>query len=336
MSMKEPDGNDAGDLNENEVEQGEVRQALAAAFDAAEAEEVPTEPAAAVTPSAPAAVEKAAPEGTQADATVPTPEAPATQNPSAALSPPASWSIEAKGKFAALDPIAQKEVLKREDDFHKGIGEYKEHAKSYRDMMQVINPYMPLIQAAGGTPTSVIQNMLNTAYQLQQNPQAAIQALAKQYNVTVTPPQDGEQQVDPVLQQLRQELTELKSGLTQGQQAQQDELNRAANDTLLKFKSDPKNVYFEDVKNLMASLIQNGEAKDVPDAYDKACWANPQVRAQRLQQEAAASEQKRIQEAKQKAANAKRASFDVSGSGAVSNGKSEMSLREQLEAAFPQ
>ena len=45
------------------------------------------------------------------------------------------------------------------------------------------------------------------------------------------------------------------------------------------FSSDPNHPYFENVREDMALLIQNGKATSLQDAYEMACWANPETRA---------------------------------------------------------
>jgi hypothetical protein len=204
--------------------------------------------------------------------------------------------------------------------------------------MQAAQPYLAMIQAEGGTPVAAFKDLLNTAYQLRQNPAGVVRALAEQFGVKLEQPAagDAQGQASPEILELRQQVADLKNGLTEGQRAQQAELRRTADAQLAAFANDTKNVYFNDVRSSMASLIQSGEAKDIQDAYDKACWMNPAVRQALTQQAAAKAEQERIAEAKRKAADAKRAAFDVSGSGAASGGKSELSLRQQLEAAFPE
>jgi len=52
----------------------------------------------------------------------------------------------------------------------------------------------------------------------------------------------------------------------------------------------PVHPHFETVQNEMARLIQAGVAGDLKDAYDKAVWANPDLRAQQLEAERKAAD----------------------------------------------
>ena len=360
MSMKEPDDGEVVDEPAvpagDGVETSEVADALNKAFDAAEADEKAESEAAAPAVTAksaePAAAAPAATEPAAATPAAATPAAAFVQGPeiSAAVlagdwakvdttRPPSSLSVEAKAKFATLEEPIRKEILRLDANFHKGIEQYKTDAGFGKELQQIAQPYMAMIQAEGGTPAGAFRDLLNTAYQLRQNPQAVVKALAQQYGVELgpaAPAGDPAAQTNPEVAELRQRLAAFESKLTEGEQAQQQELRRAADEAMAKFAADPKNVYFTDVRASMASLIQSGEAKDYQDAYDKACWINPAIRQALTQQAADKAEQERIAKAKVKSADARRAAFDVSGSGAASNGKSELSLRQQLEAAFPE
>lgn len=362
MSMKEPDAaveTTTGAASDDEIEGSDVRNALNAAFDAAEGaeSEESTEVAAAPakgaetattkdTDTADTSTEVATAQTAKTDAAAPAKTYVQGEAISAAIvagewdkvdltRPPSSLSVEAKAKFASLDEPLRKEFLRLDANFHKGIEQYKADAGVGKEILKIAEPYLPMIQAEGGTPAGAFRDLLNTAYQLRQNPQAVIEALVKKYGYE--PAKEGsEAAVAPEIAALKQELAELKGTFTAGEQEAKQQLRQAADEQLSKFASDPKNVYFSDVRAQMASLVQSGEAKDIQDAYDKACWMNPQIRAAMTQQEIDKREKERIAEVKRKAADAKRASFDVSGSGAATSGKSELSLRDQLEAAFPQ
>ena len=118
-------------------------------------------------------------------------------------------------------------------------------------------------------------------------------------------------------------------------QGQQDQVSSYAQSELQKFTSDPAHIYYEDVKEDMALLLSQGRAQDLKDAYEKAFWMNPKVREAVQADQLRQAEAKRLNEAKQKAANAKRASFDVSGTGATNTAsKQDLTLRQELEQAW--
>ena len=246
--------------------------------------------------------------------------------------PPSGLSIEAKAQFAQLPEWARKEFLLRDARFHKGIEEYKGSHTNWRQLQETVNPYTPRLQALGVSIPQALQSFLQFDYQLQTNPSAVINSLAQRYNVNLQQPQ---QQVDPQIAQLQQQLAQLQQRDRDREQLGQQQIRNQALSEVAKVQNDPANIYFEEVKPIMAALIQSGAAANAQDAYKQACRAHPQVSQAILQQEAQANEAKRIEEAKLRAANAKRAAFDVSGSGASTVGREEMTLRQRLESLIP-
>ena len=103
------------------------------------------------------------------------------------------------------------------------------------------------------------------------------------------------------------------------------------------FRADPKNEYFEDVRNLMADVMEvstrNGEELSVADAYERACLLHPEVRKIIVAKQNGASAQNLTQAAQR----AKAAAVSVKGSGAVVGSPEPtepLSVRAAIEKAF--
>jgi hypothetical protein len=104
------------------------------------------------------------------------------------------------------------------------------------------------------------------------------------------------------------------------------------------FGADPKHEFIEDVRGMMADLIELGRVKSLDDAYAAAIWAHPGTRQILLQREA----QARVATKQGRANAARRASSSVHGAPSTSparaapNGAAgpSLSLREELEQAF--
>ena len=95
----------------------------------------------------------------------------------------------------------------------------------------------------------------------------------------------------------------------------------------------PKHLYFENVRPLMSAFFANGQAKDLEQAYEMACWANPEVRAALQAEQQRSAEAQRLEEAKRKAGAARSASFNPSGQGGVGiAGATQSSLRDEIAA----
>lgn len=230
--------------------------------------------------------------------------------PTETIRPPSSWSAAAKAKFAAMDQDVQKEVLKREEDFHKGIESYKARATLGDTLYKEIAPYEAMIRSQGSSPEISIRNLLGVAYQLStgtpQQKQQVIAQIAQMYGVEMPQPGEDVPQTDPTVAALQQEVQRLRQEREQEKYQMETSTTATLSNEIEAFKADPKNIYFENVRAHMSALLQGGRVKGLQDAYEQATWANPEVRQQLLAQQAKEAEAKRLEEAKKTAIDAKR------------------------------
>jgi hypothetical protein len=200
-----------------------------------------------------------------------------------------------------------------------------------------------MIRAEGGDEAGAVRDLLQTAYILRTaGPEQKIgvfRHLAGQFGVDLAVAAQGVPQVSPELQSLRQELAQLKGHLTSTEQQQHQQIQGQAQAMIEAFAADPKNEFYEQVKPLMAHLLVAGQAKDMQEAYDMACHANPDVRSTILTRQQADAEAKRAAEARAKADAKRKAAGSISGSpaGTVSTtiaANPDLSLRDQLRQAM--
>lgn len=235
---------------------------------------------------------------------------------------PQSWSKEAKSEWAKVPESIRAEVAKREMDIHQMVTRHDGELRLGREIKDIVTPYMPLIQAAGSTPANTINGLLNTAYQLQTGTADArkniIRQIAKDYGVDLADIGAEQEYTDPTIAQLQREIESLKQAanpVALKSQLQEEMESAKINAEVQAFASDPANVHYQAVKGIMASLLGNGQAANLKEAYDMACYASPQIRST-LEAKARAE-----QEAKRKAelAKKKHASASITGSPAISN-----------------
>jgi hypothetical protein len=303
------------------------------------------------TPAA-AAPEKAAPAPAISDPgkTV-DPSEPASQPTIAA---PQSWSPAAKAEWTKLPEAIRKEVAKREADVTRGFQQYAERVKSVEPVIQALEPVRQAMELNGVQPAQYVQRLVAAEQFLQRDPGAALKWLADQYGVPLgaqTQQAQGAEQApasDPHIAALVQRQQQLEAHIQSVMQERQTEAQRRAeaertdlHRTVETFAADPAHLYFENVRGEMAALLQVGRAADMKQAYEMACWANPEVRAQILRQEdekrAEAARQdearKRDEQAKKAAEARKLAGINVRGSGASLSPSRARNLDETLEAA---
>lgn len=278
-----------------------------------------------------------APQGQQ-QAPVLTPPADA-----AALRPPPGWSIAAKAAFAALPKEVQEAVAAREKEVDQGFAKLT----GYKDLDRIIEPHLGKFTMAGVTPAQAIKQLFDAQAVLDRDPVNGIAWLARSYGVDLRQfapqqPGNGQQpghQPNPLAQYLdplRQEILALKGHITT-QQQQAVEYQRSTIETEIQaFAADPKHVYFPNVMTDMAIRVESGAAKDLQDAYDQACWANPEIRAALINEQIAANQAETQRKAAEVAANARRAGGSLAGAPVAGSESLGAAPPDSIEAALAQ
>jgi len=276
----------------------------------------------------------------------------------AAAAPPATWSAGAKAIYASLPEIARKEIAKRETDYARGIQQYAEKAKFADSFMREAQPYEAMLRNEGSNPVAALSSFLKQAYMLRtatpQERGRLIMATAQKFGADMTPylGQQAEQpagqtqdlsQVQALVQQLvaphLQKIQQWETTQATAQQRQEQQMEQEIQGQITAFQSatnedgSPKHLYFENVRPLMSAFFANGQAKDLEQAYDMACFANPEVRAALIADQHRTEEAKRLEEAKRKTGEARNASFNPTGQGGIGiAGATQSSLRDELAA----
>lgn len=237
-------------------------------------------------------VAKPAPAATTAPAAAgpaPTP-APAP----AGLKAPASWRPEAKAEFEKLTPVVQAEVVKREEDILRGIGEYKAAATFGHAVDRAIQPYVPVLKQFNIDPVRHVGELFNIHQQLAlgspEVKQATLAKIARDFGITLPAGQSPEDSpyVDPEVAALRTQMQQLQSmhqrlvdqqtqAQTQQIQAQRAQVEQSLRGELNTFASDPEHAFFDEVADDMAMLIQSGRAPSLKQAYELAIRMSPAV-----------------------------------------------------------
>lgn len=224
--------------------------------------------------------------------------------------PPMSWRADAKAAYAALPEHIRREVHKREHDFHSGVQQYKTAANFAVSIGNEFKPYEALLRSQNHTPQALTKDFMNSHYRLSTGDVATkaseIVRVAGLYNLSVQDlqsalanVQSGVSQPAPAPEyiELRRELDAIKNERTAAEEASIQEQIRS-------FETDGKHEYFKQVAVEMGALMSAGRANSMQDAYDKALWANPEIRAKLLAKQQA--DQQKI--AAEKAAVARKAS----------------------------
>lgn len=250
--------------------------------------------------------------------------------------PPTAWPKDKHALFASLSPEAKAFVQLREQQASEGfkrfegLSEFAEMAtgngtdlkgvlstvKQLEDLVAAdpIQGFGVLMQRAGFDPTVVARKFLGIDAQGQPSVQRQ----------TAPHPQANQMQPDVVgkFQALERELESLKM----------EPIKRE----IATFKADPANKYFDRVANSMAMFVNGDGNLSLKDAYDRACYADPQIRAELLQEQQTAAATAQATKLAQATQTAKRASRGLTNSVSVPvTGKpSHMSVDESIQAAL--
>ena len=210
------------------------------------------------------------------------------------------WKKAALAELDKLAPEVQQAFIaedkRREENFHKGIEQYRTGHAASKEWEEVVNPYRATIDQFQVKPQEAVRQLLATDHVLRYGqPHQKIGTLlqaAQNYGIT---PADlmaaiqgagsqQEQQLDPQYQALNNRLAQFEqSQMAQQRQAEQArmlaerEQQATIQSQIEAFASDPDHEHFELLKPMMGGLLQTGQAKDLEDAYEMAFKAHPQT-----------------------------------------------------------
>lgn len=260
---------------------------------------------------------------------------------------PSSWKPEAQAaylKAAADEPLTPAEIKlltqeaeRRENDYHKGIEQYKTHAHEAQAYQRVVEPYMATIRGLGVDAPTAIAKLFQADHTLRYSDPATkarfLGQLAQEYGVDLGQVQNAPP-IDPNVQYLQQQTQLMQQQLQQFHQQQEMREQAGYQSEIQKFASDPAHPHFEAVKEDMALLLQTGKAQDLKDAYDTAVWMRADIRQSLVEQQRAEAQRTATEQAQSQ--RAKSAAVSVKGSSPAGGGVQPVkgSLRDQIEAAI--
>lgn len=213
--------------------------------------------------------------------------------------------------FSQAPEVLKQAFLRRSDEMHKGLEQFRTKAQFGHDMEQAITPFMNTITQLGVHPAQAVQKLMtadhNLRYGSAAQKQQMIMQIAQDYGVDLNFDPASVPHVDPNVSALQQQIQQLQGWIHQRTEAENQRERATLNSEIAKFASDPANSYFEQVKAEMIPFLQSGISSTLQDAYERAIYSNPAIRAQVLAKQQADAEAKRKAEAVQKAQDAKRA-----------------------------
>jgi len=259
--------------------------------------------------------------------------------------PPEHWSREDQEAFRKMDKSGRDWALRLESNFTKGIEEKSRELKRFRD---VIEPHKSLFPA-DVDETTIVQRLLNAQAFLQQNPVEGIKWLMKSYGVDekqfrstdgAVKQEEDDPYADPQVKALKEQVRQLTE--SQNAEARKAEMERqnALTAQIVQFKNAEnddgslKHPHFDQVKSVMAGLIQSGRADTLEKAYDQAVWAVPEYRDSVVEQKAKEKAEESLREKAKIAEEAKKKARAVNGRSSAKTPEKPKTMTQALEEAY--
>lgn len=282
----------------------------------------------------------------------------AAQPTQSAVEPaPQSWTAAEKAAWANIPAEARAAISRREAEIHKTVTQHDQVRSVGNEFMRAATEYGPLIQARGNNPVGLFREFLGILNTIHTSDPVSRGQFLRDLSVRlgadpralgVQAPADGQQPspqsvppIHPAFQQMSQEWNAFKQQQAQEKQRQAQEAQQREELEMQQtaaeidsFRSKPEAKHFDVVNGLMASLLRDGHASNLEEAYNLAVRAHPEVsKAVAAEEQAtrAAEEQKQ-----REAARKRRAGGSVRGGygGAQEVTGSKGSVRDDLVAAF--
>ena len=200
-------------------------------------------------------------------------------SPATEFKPPIGWSVAAKAAWAELPEGVREAVAKREQEVSQGFARYSG-----------LKQYAEMAEQNGTTLATAVQDYAKVEDSLRKDFLGGLDALAARFGYKPTDvaqyyaarhgvPATG--QIGQAYQQPAFDPDDIISKAEQRALARFEETQtrRESASEIERFAADPAHAYFENVREDMAILLQNGKANDLAAAYEMACWANPETRA---------------------------------------------------------
>jgi hypothetical protein len=256
--------------------------------------------------------------------------------------PPQALSAHLKGKWSDLPEEVKNEFIRLEHASAKGVQTLKADAQAGRSLMAEIRPYEGLIQSAGGTPETVVRNLLQTAAILRtgttQQKQGAVLSIMQEYGIQLNG--QAPAQVDPYMQ----EIQELRKQLEQQQQSRTQQEESVVLNTIESFlgetddKGNPKyplddNLEVELVDEIASVRRKNPSKTDrqvLEQAYENVSWKVPEIRQTLIARQAADAEAKRKEKSAQEIAKKQNAGVSIKGTSATAANQKDIPLRDLI------
>lgn len=270
---------------------------------------------------------------------------------------PQSWRAGPKAKWATTDPEVRAEVMRREREVERVLGESANARKLAGAFGSMVQPYMARIQTLGIHPLAAAQELFKADHILTTAPRVQramfMAQLIQQYEVDLhalndalkgtADPESSGPDIDGLLsQKLKPFLDFMQQQTRAGEESRAQTMQRMQEDMDTMAANTEKYPFFDEVREDMADVIdahaKKGLYPTLEQAYTRAIALNPEVAAKVAKMAEDAKRGAAARDKNERARRALEASSSVSGaptggSGGVPNVKDR---RATIAAAMDQ
>lgn len=239
---------------------------------------------------------------------------------------PESLAAEEREAISKLPEEARKVVLgqikRQQADYTRKTQELSESSRTGKEIEAVFEPYRQQLQAAGKTPTQIVNEWAKLHDFASRDPAGYVKFAAQHFGVDLRQlvnPEAGQQEGQEPGQQpmnagLERQVGELQryvQGMPQyvSQYLEEQRVNgeieafRSATDE----SGQPKYPRYEELKPVMAALLQSGAVTTLEDAYNSALYTHPEERDRVIGEREKAAKEAAERERQEAVEKAKRA-----------------------------
>ena len=244
-----------------------------------------------------------------------------------AKDPPQSWKKEMHESWQKLEPEVQEYIELRESQMKEGLSINKEDATLGRTMRDVLAPYDDMLKARGIAPDKAVAKLMHThgilARGTPEQKKQVLDYFAKTYGIT------EQENVDPHISQLQNQIAQLQNQLNASQQSSLQEKQAKISTEVEAFASE--HPYFDNLADDIAAEIRAGH--ELEEAYRRAYRAShyydKDIEKQRKEEEKQAKEAKKKEaEQAKKASSANVRGRDTKKAPTAPKGTMEDTMRE--------
>jgi len=257
----------------------------------------------------------------------------------AAIPKPDSWPGQMGEAWDKLPRDVQEYVAQREKEAHAQISKLGSVASKAEPLLDVVKDYRHVIPQ-GMSEDVAVRNLLAAQALLAEDPVSGLEAIARTYGVDLR--QLGAQAEDPEHRALRHEVAAYRAQRQQNEYRQQSQAFEEVDSVIERWAADKTHydAVLGDIVAIVPTIDKTGKTHEqvLDEAYERACWANPEVRAKVQAEEAAKRErEERKQKHGEEAARARRSNAGRSASFAPTRGKAvDLDSDDDMMALYQQ